>query len=761
MAGVIARAVRAATLSALALGALGARGGTAVVTIMNAGEQAIVVDDSYVGPGCMTRVSVPSGYPGRLDVSVPDGYALTASPAYPALGDGATFAMRLHLVRDAASDEPASTAADAARPQPASAAGQTATPSSAMATAAAAAPKARAAAGGSAGGAAGAVRFDMPLLWVRGEREGGCSRSPFTLERGDKSRPLRISVSEDVSGGVGSQMRASTWQAAVAAAFLRNDPLSGVRIEREGSGFVDGPSAGGVTCLAILSALDGRPFPDDFAMTGTIMADGTIGLVGGVALKLEGAKAAGIRRVCIPAFARLEKQDDGGYVDLHAHARSLGLSLYPVNNVEEAYAIAHDLPMPAEPSVPDSAVYRDIPKIDEALHDSMMRDIGEALSANERAEAEIKAGDDRSRTAADLIEKNRDENFPEKALVGGMFHVGVQLSAEFNAYGMAHKTVRAWLRDIHDLDEDDPAAYVELADIVDRNFRDTAKYVVSLENEWYDDALGAEGIPPLAAQCIPVNLFSTYCHLHYFTEVPDLGKVDISSVDEDFWETILNRIARREVLCAWHRPYAKALHRTWRDIAAALPPVGPSGNLAAIEDFFYSARMAQHKAIAEDFGKYETILGRNYDWQLYERKANEADTYHERAKKTLEENPTRSGFAMALSVMAQIDTLAHGQMIATLFGNENGFNIDADGKFSFSHGPYLGYLLRTARTQAVRAMAECRMAKIPCPRVKAHIETGDYFRDTSGYDVFDVLREYWCARLKAKALLMMFKRGER
>ena len=56
----------------------------------------------------------------------------------------------------------------------------------------------------------------------------------------------------------------------------RNDVMNGVRITVEFSGDVDGPSAGSVMCLSILSAMDGRTLPEDFAMTGTIMPDGTI-----------------------------------------------------------------------------------------------------------------------------------------------------------------------------------------------------------------------------------------------------------------------------------------------------------------------------------------------------------------------------------------------------------------------------------------------------------------------------------------------------
>ena len=191
----------------------------------------------------------------------------------------------------------------------------------------------------SALGEVGALETKMPVLTVNDMTGGKCSWLPFQYSRKATGESLKVLIADDTPGGSGELIRGCVWIAATTAAMLKNDPLDGVRLTIEFSGDVDGPSAGGVTCLAILLAMEGKTIPSDFAMTGTIMPDGTIGLVGGVAKKIEGAVAKGVKRICIPAFLRWEKQDDGGYLDLFTHCEAKGVKVYPIRTVEEAYKI--------------------------------------------------------------------------------------------------------------------------------------------------------------------------------------------------------------------------------------------------------------------------------------------------------------------------------------------------------------------------------------------------------------------------------------
>ena len=190
------------------------------------------------------------------------------------------------------------------------------------------------------------VSLNLPVLTVHnrlsGKSVGKCSFMPMDVSMSNDMSPLRISFSDDTPHGSGTTIRNSAWMAALVAALQNESPLHGVRISLDFKGDVDGPSAGAVMCLGILSALAGREFPDDFAMTGTILPDGTVGLVGGVPEKLKAAAAnTRIKRVAIPAFQRFAREDGGKWVDLFALGKELGLELCPVESIGEAYSFLH------------------------------------------------------------------------------------------------------------------------------------------------------------------------------------------------------------------------------------------------------------------------------------------------------------------------------------------------------------------------------------------------------------------------------------
>lgn len=68
----------------------------------------------------------------------------------------------------------------------------------------------------------------------------------------------------------------------------------------EGATPKDGPSAGGAITLAILSSFLGIPIKNDVAMTGEIELNGNITAIGGLDMKLSGAKKAGVKLAFIP-----------------------------------------------------------------------------------------------------------------------------------------------------------------------------------------------------------------------------------------------------------------------------------------------------------------------------------------------------------------------------------------------------------------------------------------------------------------------------
>lgn len=192
------------------------------------------------------------------------------------------------------------------------------------------------------------LTYDLPVLAVSeqpsGKLVGSCAFLPMTISYTESSALLRVDFSEDTPRGTGDTIRNSLWTAALVAALQKDSTLQGVRIALDFRGRYDGPSAGAVMCLAIMSALDRRAFPDDFAMTGALLPDGTIGLVGGVAEKIEAAaKSPKIKRVAIPAFQRFVRTKDGGLVDFLELGRRRGLKVYLVESIFDAYVYLHEL----------------------------------------------------------------------------------------------------------------------------------------------------------------------------------------------------------------------------------------------------------------------------------------------------------------------------------------------------------------------------------------------------------------------------------
>jgi len=74
-----------------------------------------------------------------------------------------------------------------------------------------------------------------------------------------------------------------------------------IHVNVVGGGRIDGPSAGLAIFLAILSALEERPVPQDLAVTGELSIQGRVRPVGGIPEKIYGARQAGIKKVLVPA----------------------------------------------------------------------------------------------------------------------------------------------------------------------------------------------------------------------------------------------------------------------------------------------------------------------------------------------------------------------------------------------------------------------------------------------------------------------------
>lgn len=178
---------------------------------------------------------------------------------------------------------------------------------------------------------------DAPALSYIPATGEGAARI-FTVEMTDSTDgELRVDISENEVAGVGDMKRAAAWNSVIVASLLTGQlPAKTFRFVE--TGYIDGPSAGAVQTVAVLSLLLGDELRTDVAMTGTINPDGTVGPVGGIPEKLTGASAEGYKRVLIPMGLRnsySEKED--AVVDVVALGAELGLEVKEVSTVYEAY----------------------------------------------------------------------------------------------------------------------------------------------------------------------------------------------------------------------------------------------------------------------------------------------------------------------------------------------------------------------------------------------------------------------------------------
>jgi hypothetical protein len=103
---------------------------------------------------------------------------------------------------------------------------------------------------------------------------------------------------------------------------------------------IDGPSAGALLGVGSLVALRGSRISASTTMTGTVLPDGSVGPVGGVATKVQAAAAAGLTRVLIPSVQRsVLDPKTGRPIDPVKLGRSVGVEVKPVRSLADAYAL--------------------------------------------------------------------------------------------------------------------------------------------------------------------------------------------------------------------------------------------------------------------------------------------------------------------------------------------------------------------------------------------------------------------------------------
>ncbi|MGV3712271.1 S16 family serine protease [Pseudolysinimonas sp.] len=274
----------------------------------------------------------------------------------------------------------------------------------------------------------------VSALYAAGDT-GGVSDQTISMgisQDGD----LRIDFSENEVAGFGDMTRAASWNAVTVATILTGAPLDR-QYRFAFDGRIDGPSAGALTTVAVLSLLLGDTIDPQTTMTGTINPTGTIGAVGGIPEKIQGVIDAGeLTTVLIPEGQRNVANAQGEMVDVVRLGSDADLEVIEVATIYEAYErlTGEELPAPNASS----------PELDANGYDKLEAATTAALARYDRAASQFAGLDPSIQSAAGTLPAeaaaiaDRARSLQTQGLPAGAFTqaqaAAVNMEAIFNTF---------------------------------------------------------------------------------------------------------------------------------------------------------------------------------------------------------------------------------------------------------------------------------------------------------------------------------------
>lgn len=258
-----------------------------------------------------------------------------------------------------------------------------------------------------------------------GKATGGTEPATITVAPKTTSGVSVLFGNSEV-GGMGNQWQAAAWTAAVQSALLLGLDPSKLSFTYQYQGRVDGPSAGALLTIGTLAAILGDTIPKDFAMTGTINPDGTIGPVGGIPHKIDGAAKAGIKTMLVPVGQRTDLDENTKQmVDLVRRGQDQGVNVQLVSNIYDAYQIATGKALPQ----PQGAA---IPSFPSAVSDKMSAQASTWLATNASNESRAKSfsAEVQKQFAADMSAADKTAQAANQALQEGNAPVALERAEE-------------------------------------------------------------------------------------------------------------------------------------------------------------------------------------------------------------------------------------------------------------------------------------------------------------------------------------------
>jgi hypothetical protein len=184
---------------------------------------------------------------------------------------------------------------------------------------------------------------------------GGTSPIQVRIRPAAQAGELRVGFFQEEVQGTGDQWQSSGWIAVLLASLLEGINPTDYEFSFSSGGWIDGPSAGGLMTVGVLAALRNEKVRDDASMTGTINPDGTIGPVGGIPHKIDGAAKAGKKLILVPIGQRYDfDSNQQQLVDLVEAGQKVGVEVREVGTIFDAYELltGETLPRPAAGSAP-------------------------------------------------------------------------------------------------------------------------------------------------------------------------------------------------------------------------------------------------------------------------------------------------------------------------------------------------------------------------------------------------------------------------
>lgn len=585
--------------------------------------------------------------------------------------------------------------------------------------------------------------MQVPCLTVSGETEGNISHQPFTFSIGHSDRPLRILIGDDTPGGSGNEIRNSVWLAATTAALQRKISLQGVKIEVEFSGLVDGPSAGAVFCLAIMSAIDGRQFPSDFAMTGTIMPDGTVGAVGGIPAKIRAAAKQGKKRFCIPAVNRFERFN-GENVDLFRLGKELGVEIFPVDNINEAYCYMHKLPQPVKPNLNA----RDICRLNEKTEDVIRE---QSTELDDLADEYAKKCSGNFKTLLnDLFPSNKYASL----LIQGAFlplythtrgrYITANTIAQFESLCKEINELFPILTK-NDLNESDLPKYRDALFALQKELEK-----LSFEEE---EEQTSQNTTSISEQLQPVSgLFELLAIVEDMPDWETRKDLDSFSAKEllKIREIQLNNLL---VLIFLNFSDNSIVNKSLEKLALTMPQIPENKSAKSVVNLFYQAATSTFNALQDLFDGQEELR------QFMEEEDQKGKAFMLTKGYAHQARNDKDEFSVVDSLLLQLEAFTRGQALLIKYGPDLDTQCNDDGSFSYGNTAFLSYLIRTARENALLRISECKAQGVPCLAAINYFQQAELARDADGVDkLHDVLENYWRASLLAEALQMCFQK---